>query len=106
MPFDELTVIDCVICDCYNYLEKIIKYSHGAAFTCVCVLRMQAAYDTWNHVAVSYDGSKVEMYINNALVATTALSGQLYSYSVIAFKRQDYKIAVTIISHYESMICH
>lgn len=48
---------------------------------------VQAAYDTWNHVAVSYDGSKVEMYINNVLVATVALSGRLSSRSFTTLRR-------------------
>jgi hypothetical protein len=35
------------------------------------------ALNTWSHVAVTYDGSALRLYVNSAVVATTAVSGTI-----------------------------
>jgi Concanavalin A-like lectin/glucanases superfamily len=35
------------------------------------------ALNTWSHLAVTYDGSALRLYVNGAVVATTAVAGSI-----------------------------
>jgi hypothetical protein len=43
----------------------------------IILLFIQASYNTWHHIALSYDGAYIRLFIDNVLVSTVAASGEL-----------------------------